>query len=61
VAALASSPGLAENKCIEVVAEEGAAAADLEDLLRTIPAEITKVGMIWVIWVIWPLTSMICC
>jgi hypothetical protein len=44
VAACAASPGLAENKCLEVVAERGVAAPDLEELLSGIPSEISRVG-----------------
>jgi len=43
VAACATSPALAENKCLEVVAERGVVVSDLEDLLRGIPSEISRV------------------
>ncbi|KIY98732.1 hypothetical protein MNEG_9227 [Monoraphidium neglectum] len=42
VAAALATPGIAENKCLEVVAEEGVVVTDLEELLESIPSEITK-------------------
>jgi hypothetical protein len=47
VAAALATPGIAENKCLEVVAEEGVVVTDLEELLESIPSEITKVGATW--------------
>jgi hypothetical protein len=44
IAACAASPGLAENKCLEVVAEEGARAPAVEDLLAAVPAEVSRVS-----------------
>lgn len=43
VAACASNPSVAENKCLEVVAEVGVVADDLDALLEAVPSEISRV------------------
>jgi hypothetical protein len=43
VAATCVNPGLAENKCLEVVAETTAPALSFEQLLDTIPSELSRV------------------
>jgi hypothetical protein len=46
VTAAVVNPELAENKCLEVVAETTAPAAALEALLEQAATEITKVGVL---------------
>jgi hypothetical protein len=46
VTAAVINPELATNKCLELVAETTAPALSLEDLLDSLPSEITKVRVL---------------